>query len=315
MRPIRVLIVEDEPKWAERFYLACRERKFEDENIVNVDDKVSALAQLDGWEPDMVLLDLSIPTTKTSGDANKRNGRDVLNRIRDINRSSLSRMAVLIISGQVSDDYEMGQYRTEPFVVDVYNKDSVTEVLPKLIRRAEKYAMPVYRDLKNHASELLPLFQTVMQEQSSAEQVLEAAHDLANRMLRTVGEAILGPNYPIPAGSDELFHRIEILRGAQSKLDSRSQYYGRQSAEIWVDGLPLQHLHTIRNYWNTYKHYRRMLYSTDHRCLLDINNAEEQHIFDALEQMGRAAEMIRPAVVDLLEWYLPWYKRQKVARA
>lgn len=316
MRPIRVLIVEDEQEHLERYNLACRERGFARDNIRTVSNKASALASLEGWEPDMVILDLGIPATATAGDPDKRYGRDVLLRIGEINRTSLARMAVMIISGRVADDYEEQQYRDLPFCVGVYNKDSVSDILPKLIKRAEKFAMPVYRELKVHApGQMLALFERIMSEDSEPEQVLIAAHELANAITRNIGERILGAYYPLSPASDHLYNRTELLRGAAAKLQNDYRLSDRATTENWVLGLPYQHLQAIRNYWNTYKHERRVFItgSEADRCLLDPDNAGDRAVIESLERMDRVPEIIRPIVVDLLEWYLPWARRQQTA--
>jgi CheY-like chemotaxis protein len=310
MHEHRCLIVEDEPEWQERFERACIQRSFTDEQIRVAGDKAKALVQLEEWLPDIVILDLAIESREGQGDVHERNGRDVLQRIHALNQEGPSRTVVLIVSG-VIDDYDRQKYEDDSCVVRAVNKDDVGDALPVLLKRAQKLALPLLREVKAHWPEVFPKFERLMKDSVHPKQALSDAYDIADAMLINLGQGIMGAAYPIQSGRDDvLFYRIEILRGHLAKVE-RSPYVGKASTEVWIEGMPYQHLHTIRNYCNCEGHYRKLTPSGQHRCPLDVTVAAEKQIFDSLENMDQAANVLRPLIQDLLSWYLPWHKRQR----
>jgi len=309
MNELKCLIVEDEPDWQERFQRACVQRGFRTEQLSVAPDKATAIVQVENSQPDIVILDLGIPSRADQGDIAERNGRDVLRRIHDSDRENLTRTVVLIVSGRI-DDYSQQRYEEDPLVVRAVNKDDVADALPKLLKRAEKAALRTFRDLKNHWPEMLPKFERLMSESARPSEVLADAYAIANGILRDVGQTVMGAQYPIDIGDDDMFARIHVLRGSSSKLDHRSPHHEKLSSEIWIDGIVYQHLETIRNYYNCHRHYGRLAPTASHRCLLDVNVPVERTYFDELENMARLPHILRPVVQDLLDWYLPWKRKQ-----
>jgi CheY-like chemotaxis protein len=310
MHEHRCLIVEDEPDWQERFERACVQRQFTDEQIRVAPDKANALVQLDQWQPDIVILDLKVESREGQGDLHEKNGRDVLQRIHTLNREGPSRTVVLVVSG-IIDDYERQKYEDDPCVVRAVNKEDVGDALPVLLKRAQRLALPMLREVKEHWPEAYPKVERFLKDTVTPKEALTDAYDIADAMLVNLGRGVMGAAYPIQSGKEDiLFHRIEILRGHASKID-RGPYVGKASAEIWIEGIPYQHFHTIRNYCNCEGHYRKLTPSPQHRCPLDVSVPAEKQMFDKLENMDQVASILRPMIQDLLAWYLPWHKRQK----
>jgi CheY-like chemotaxis protein len=311
MENLRCLIVEDEADWQERFQRACQQRGLKDDQIKVVPDKARAFVELDAWQPDIIVLDLGIPSRTDQGDVKLVHGRDVLKRVRELNRSGASRAVVLIVSGAI-DDYSRQEYEEDQdLVVRAVHKKDVGDAVPELLKRAQKKALGVYRDLQNHWPEMLPRFEKLMKESTSPGDVLTEAYILANAMLQKLGDGLMGGSYPIPAADDNMFARIEVLRGNKSRLDHRSPYSGKESAKIYVDEIIYEHFQLIRNYCNCRRHIAGRATTLQHDSLLDVTRIEEKAISDALENMDRAPLILRPAIQDLLAWYLPWHKRQR----
>lgn len=312
---LRCLIVEDEADWQERFERACRQRGLKDDQIKVVPDKAKALVELDAWQPDIIVLDLGIPSRTNQGDVDLRHGRDFLKRVRELNREGTSRAVVLIVSGSI-DDYSQQEYEEDQdLVVRAVHKKDVGEAVPELLKRAQKKALGVYRDLQNHWSEMLPRFEKLMKESTSPGDVLTEAYILANGMLQKLGEGLMGGSYPIPRTEDNMFARIEVLRGGKSRLDQRSPYWGKLSAEIYIEGIVNEHFQLVRNYCNCRRHNPLLTPTPQHHSVLDVTNEEEKLVYNSLENMERVPLIVRPVIQDLLAWYLPWHKRQKKGKS
>ena len=312
MNELKCLIVEDEPDWQERFQRACVLQGFRMEQLTIAADKARAIVHIEAEQPDIVILDLGIPSRSDQGDIDERNGRDVLQRVHESDRTNSTRTVVLIVSGRI-DDYSQKRYEDDPLVVRAVNKDDIADALPKLVKRAEKLALRTFRDLKNHFPEILPAFDRLMSDSVRPSDAVADAYYIANAVLRDVGETVMGSTYPVNAGADEMFVRIQVLRGGLSRLPAGSTYHGKESPDIWLDGIVNQHFETIRNYCNCHRHNRDLVKTANHRCLLDINIPAEKTTLDELEKMERVALVLRPVVQDLLDWYLPW-KRKRLTR-
>jgi CheY-like chemotaxis protein len=311
MENLRCLIVEDEQDWQERFERACRQRNLKGDQVKVVPDKARALVELDAWQPDIIVLDLGIPSRSAQGDVHPSHGRDVLKRVRELNRHGSARAVVLIISGAI-DDFSQEEYEdNQDLVVRAVHKKDVGDAIPELLKRAEKKALGVYRDLQNHWPEMLPRFERLMTESTSPGDALTEAYLIANGMLQQLGEGVMAAGYPIPAAEDNMFARIEVLRGQKSRLDQRSPCGGKESAEIYLDGIIYEHFQLIRNYANCRRHNSQLAPTPKHCSLLDCSKTEEKAVFDRLESMERTPLILRPVVQDLLAWYLPWHKRQR----
>lgn len=314
MHEHRCLIVEDEPEWQERFERACVQRQFADEQIRVVPDKAKALVLLDEWQPDIVILDLAIESREGQGDLHERNGRDVLQRIHALNREGPSRTVVLVVSG-VIDDYDRQKYEDDPCVARAVNKEQVGDAIPVLLKRAQRLALPMLREVKEHWPEMYPKVERLLKDGVNPKEALSDAYDIADAMLVNLGRGVMGAAYPIQSGKDDgLFNRIEILRGPLTRIDG-GLYLGKASPEVWIEGILYQHFHTIRNYCNCEGHFRKLTPSPQHRCPLDMSVAAEKQLFDKLESMDQVPFVLRPMVQELLAWYLPWHKRQKKGKA
>jgi hypothetical protein len=161
---------------------------------------------------------------------------------------------------------------------------------------------------------MLPRFENLMKESASPGDVLSDAFVLANGMLLRLGEGLMGAGYPVPATDDNMFVRIELLRGEKSKLrriDPRDPYFEKQSEKIYLDGIVFEHFQLVRNYCNCRRHVAGRALTPQHESVLDFTKPEEKAVFDRLESMERAPLILRPVIQDLLGWYLPWHKRQR----
>lgn len=309
MEILRCLIVEDEPDWQINFKRALLNRGFGVDNTKVAEDKARALVELESWAPDIVILDLSIESRQGSGDVNPSNGRAVLKRIGELNKQALFRIVVLVVSGTI-DEYSQVEYESNPAVARAVNKEDVADALPGLVKKAQKLALPIHRTLKLHWPEHYSLFEKIMNEATPPGSVIQASYELSNLMLRNLGETILGNDYPMRPGEDEMYQRIEILRGPEAKRDVKEQK--KVTDEIWLEGIIYQHFHTVRNYANCHRHSRLLVPTVKHRC--PLAEEKDRQTIDSLEDFERAPQILRPVMVDLLSWYLPWHTTSKTLR-
>ena len=303
MRSLRCLIVEDDTTWQRTFTSALVKRGFTAGDIRIVADKSQALVELEAWDPDLVILDLGIEAAKGRGDVDRRHGRGVLTQIGQLNRQRTFRIMVLVVSGQM-DEYNEQEFENNPWVVRAVNKVDVSDALPNLIRRAQKQCLPVYRDLKNHWPETYGKFEKVMNEQTSSADVLFYAYDIAIGVLKNLGRIVMGADYPFTPNYDNMSDSIEVLRGGDSKLDSARF---NVASECWIAGVIYEHFHTIRRYSNAYRHAKALQPPVG--CRMPLDAQQDSEIIASLENFDRAVHVVRAALIDILEWYLPWHIR------
>lgn len=301
MRSLRCLIVEDDEAWQRSFIAALAKSGFTAPDIRIVADKAQALVELEAWDPDLVLLDLGIDAAKGRGDVHQRHGRQVLAHVGQQNRQRIFHIMVLVISGHI-DEYEQQALQNDPCVVRAVNKADVSDALPKFIKRAQKCCLPVYRDLKNHWPSMYAKFEAIMNDSSSSADVLSNAYDIAKGSLENLGQTVMGANYPCTPSEDIMFRSIEVLRGNDSKIAGTTV-----APECWIAGIVYEHFHTIRRYCNAYRHFKLLRPRADYRMPLDPK--QDADIIASLENFDRVANLVRVAVTDILEWYLPWHVR------
>jgi CheY-like chemotaxis protein len=304
MRSLKCLVVEDDENWQRAFTSALVKRDFAIADIRIVADKALALVELDAWDPDLVILDLGIDAAKGRGDVHQRHGRHVLTHIGHLNRQRTFRMMVLVISGHV-DEYDQQMFENDPCVVRAVNKADISDALPSFIKRAKKYCLPVYRDLKNHWPQMYGKFEKVMNDQTSSADALFAAYDIARDVLENLGQKIMGANYPCTPTEDDFFNSIEVLRGNDNNISSRVTIM--VAPECWIAGIIHEHFHTIRRYCNSYRHAKKLKPGAAYKMPLDTQ--QDAEIITSLENFERATHVVRAAVTDILEWYLPWHIR------
>ncbi len=305
MRSLKCLVIEDDPTWQRTFTAALVKRSFTAADIKIAADKSQALVDLETWDADLVILDLGIDAAKGKGDIHRRHGRDVLARIGELNRQRTFRMMVLVISG-LMDEYDQQEFETSPWVVSAVNKADVTDALPNIIKRAQKQCLPVYRDLKNHWSQMYAKFEAVMNEQTSSANVLFLAYDIASGVLENLGHHLMGANYPLKPTDDDLFLSIEVLRGTANKIDQRKQTVS-VTPDCWIGGVIYEHFHTIRRYSNGFRHSKEL--APGPGCKMPLDAQQDADVVASLENFERAAGLVRVATIDILEWYLPWHMR------
>ena len=119
--PLRTLIVDDEPLAVERLQVICA--KAEGINVVGTaSDGAAALRLIDALEPDLVLLDMTMPQVDGLGVAKKLTGKK-------------TRQAVIFVTAHASYAVEAFDLDAVDYVLKPVNKDRLVRAIERAQQR------------------------------------------------------------------------------------------------------------------------------------------------------------------------------------
>jgi len=118
-RTSRVLVVDDDPDIVEMLAAILELEGFD---VVTANDGAAALVELESSRPDLLLLDLMMPTT---------NGWEVLRRLRE--HDGTRRIPVIILSAHASFSEQAGDCRVDAFMGKPFEVRALVQKMRELL--------------------------------------------------------------------------------------------------------------------------------------------------------------------------------------
>ncbi len=265
---------------------------------------------------DLLFLDLNIPLNANDSKPTKDHGRTILDLIlNDLNRRGPHKMSVVIVSGEVNENYErnlwLGNYKA--IVVGLAMKGQLTTALPEILNRYSED--PYTGEIRADWSAAEPYYQTLTDEEETAESRSLACLTLSCLLMRNIAQyeqklpdqtglsgkqlsdlirEYLARNFnPIKAGGPS-FCNLKFLKG---------------SAGDWVlRGYLIEHLYAINNFRNGIIHISDT--GPFHDGAGHYGTWGDGKVpVERLENADRLCRILVMIVQDVLDWYLPWHRK------
>ena len=280
----------------------------------------SARAGLDAkWRDiDILFLDLNIPLNASDSKPTKDHGRTMLDYIiNDLNRRGPHKMSVVIVSGEVHENYErelwLGNYKA--IVVGLAMKGQLTTTLPGML---QSYCDDPYTaQLRSCWPGAETLFQTILDENETAQKRLLDCQTLASLMLKNIAQFERKlPDQSSIAGlqlkdllTDYLVRNFKPTDPAKPWSVYSSLKQLKVPTDSWIlRGYIFEYLSTINSFRNSFIHQSDTGPFHDGSGAYGIWSESTDEI-RRLEEGQRMCQMLVLLIKDVLDWYLPWHRK------
>lgn len=263
---------------------------------------------------EVLFLDLNIPRDNRDAHPEKGHGKRILDLIHDdLNRRAGVCIKVIVVSGEdLADGFqdEMLYRQYQDTLVSIVQKADLVETLQENLDRLERD--PLRMEIEQLNLPVLPQYDTVVDPRKPIRERLEAARNLAIRLLLNEAD-----HFANSFNSHE--DLLDNLNGLMKAIEERFQPDRSQKRRVKVSaivsaggwgaflwrGPMIQHLYTLNSYRNTYIHISEQPLR---------NPSPEGETWQVppstlakLEAGTTVGKIIESIVRELLEWYLPWH--------
>lgn len=277
------------------------------------EEAVEALAN-HAEELDVVFLDLNIPRDATDARPEKGHGRNLLNLIHK-SYNPRAGLRVVVVSGEdLLDGFaDQNMYDAWPgTLVSIAQKGALAKTMKASLKRLKRD--PLAQHIRRvGATDLLELYEVIVDASQSLESRLKSARGLGLRMARNEVEHYLDRVGSTNRYADNLNGLIKDHIEDRFAPNDRGRKFidigaiqsdGGWDAFLWR-GSMVQHLYALNNYRNAHEHLREQPY--DHGGTNTWNIPRD--VLESVREGHQVGVIIESIIRDLLQWYLPWHEQ------